>query len=517
MAATTMAVALAACTAPSPSKSPNGGSGADSVLTVSFVGPPLLGLNPAKTGGSTSSIYNIPAYDALIWRAPDGSLQPFLALSWKYVDAERTVFEMKLREDVTFSDGSPFNAEAVKKYLEYFVDAGGHLAPGLSMLDHVEVMDSSTVRLHLTEPTPILPLLLTQNYGAGAIVSPAALDDPKKLDNETAGTGPYIYDPDESVVNNKYVYTPNPDYWNPDAVKFSKVEVRVVSDPNSALAAVKAGQIDVAVGSASLAGAAKDAGVKAEAVPDAVMSLYLVDRNGELVDALSSVKVRQALNYAVKQDALAKVLYPDGFGGLPASALIVEGQQGYSEKAASAYPYDPAKAKSLLAEAGYADGFELPVVCPSQQPGYCQAAEAMASQLAEVGVTLKINAISSVPEFDEQVTQRHAATLIQDLRQPAFNIFDQMLNSPTFNPFDATDPQLVDWLGEVGAATTEEQEKLYQQINDRMRELAWAIPIATRSKVYYIGDGVDAVTFTPAMSKWVPFSPVPSKAWRPAE
>src|SRR5690606_30993418 len=131
------AVALAGCsTAPTPGGESDGRTPS---LTVQFVGPPLFGMNPAKTGGGTSILYASAAYDPLIFLEPDGTHSPDLATEWEYVEEDNMALELTIREGVEFSDGEALDAEAVKQSLEYTRDGGFYPSVQLAAFESIEV------------------------------------------------------------------------------------------------------------------------------------------------------------------------------------------------------------------------------------------------------------------------------------------------------------------------------------------------------------------------------------------
>src|SRR5579875_2806486 len=220
----------------------NSSNGA-SVLTLGSSYTPNS-LDPAKIN-LAMQWYVDPAYDPLIYMAPDGSLRPGLATSWNYVGSGNKVFELHLRPNVKFSDGSPLTADVLKANIDYFRRNGMATASLLTTVSSVEVVNPTTVRLTLSASDPVLPQVFTQLNVAGDIVSGPALKDPQKLATQTFGAGPYELDAAESSAGSRYTYVPNPNYWNKTAVHYKKIVIEYLANENSRLAALKTGQIDV--------------------------------------------------------------------------------------------------------------------------------------------------------------------------------------------------------------------------------------------------------------------------------
>src|SRR5581483_6995011 len=311
-------------------------------------------------GSSTQTSYTTWAYDPLIVQEPNGTFAPGLALSWKYGERNKT-FSMKLRPGVRFSDGTPFNAQALKTWLEYTATvAGGGAQAYIRGLTKIAVTGPLAVTLTFNTPTPLLPLIFSQIFTVGMPASPKAVAA-KSLATTTDGAGEYELDSSQSVPGDHYTYVPNPYYWNKAAVHWKRVVVKVISNPSTVIAAMRTGQIQAAIDQpVSSVASAKSAGLKAATPLVLMMTLVLADRNGALAKPLADPRVRQALNYAVDRAAVAKAL---GAGyGVPIDQMAVPGDDGYNPALKNAYPYNPAKAKQLLAEAGYPNGFSFSAI-----------------------------------------------------------------------------------------------------------------------------------------------------------
>lgn len=217
VAMTMVALLVGACEGSSGSGPGTGDkAGSSSTLTIGHTIPPNS-MDPAKINTS-SDWYTTLAYDPLIYMAPDGTLEPRLAESWRYVGKDYKTFELKLRSKVTFSDGASLTAAGVKAHIEYFQKAGGIGASLVKDIAAVDAVDALTVRIRLSAPHPQMPVLFTQGFLVGNVISPKALDSPATLATQTFGAGQYTLVPSETVANDRYTYTPNPDYWNPDDI-----------------------------------------------------------------------------------------------------------------------------------------------------------------------------------------------------------------------------------------------------------------------------------------------------------
>ena len=483
-----------------------GGETVTSTLAIGHTSAPNS-LDPAKINPAFNWYVNL-AYDPLIYRAPDGKLVPRLAESWRYVGAGNTAFEITIREGVTFSDGSPLTADVVKTNLAYFQSAAGQAAAYLAPVKSVEVVDARTVRLTLSEPNPLLPMIFTQDYLAGDLISGPGLASPDSLATATAGAGPYILDPAQTVANDHYTYTPNPNYWDKASIQYEKVTIKVLPNPNTALAALKTGQVDVIQGDYTTAVSAKSSGLQVTYTPQVFQGLALADRAGELVPALKDVRVRQALNYAVDRKKIAQALF--GEYGIATEQIVLPGTDGYSES--TRYTYDVAKAKSLLADAGYPSGFTMKVLTTSFANTHL-VPQAMAEDYKQIGVTLEL------------VNQAEATNYLTDLSSgqfPAYGIgygtqpvhlMGPGLFLPTaalFNPRKSSDPEVESLYQQAAGLTDSERSDVDRQIVARLTDQAWFVPVVFVPVFFFANEKVAGIEPTN-------FEPIPNPVhWRPA-
>ncbi|QFU91723.1 ABC transporter substrate-binding protein [Amycolatopsis sp. YIM 10] len=483
---------------------PDTGSTRSGELRVGQSTPPVS-LDPAKAGGE-SLLFTNAAYEPLINRAPDGSYQPALALSWRYLGSGNTSFEIVLRPQTRFSDGTPVDAEAVKANIQYFRDAAGQASAFLAAISSVEVVDELTVRLALAEPHPQLPAVFTQDLFAGSLISPAGIARAADLPALTFGAGPYQLVPGETVAGDHYTYARNPGYWNPAAVHYDKVTIKVLPNENTALAAIRTGQVDVITGTYAIVDGAKSAGLRVASSPNLVMGLQLNDRAGTLSPPLGDVRVRQALNFAVDRAKITKALL--GEYGVPTEQPAAPGGDGYNET--SFYSHDPLRAKQLLAEAGYPAGFALPVLIPSNSASTADLVQAVAADLDRIGVKVEITA--KEPTAANMELTRYPASIMGWGVLPVYFMGRGLWlrDAIGLNPFHSTDPLLEDLDRQAAGADEAARAELDRQIVRRVVELGWFIPVCLSPVFLFSRAGV-SVGDTPGQA-------LPSlTSWRPAD
>ena len=338
---------------------------------------PVATYDPA--GAQTSqSAYLYSVYDTLTRQVDDFSVEPSLATEWS--QTEPNVWQFTLRDDVVFHDGAEFNAEAVEANLERQASTEGNPnASVFATMEGVEVVDDHTVDVTFSEPSPAFPL--ERSMVMGMMVSPDALDT--DLTRAPAGSGPWVWQEDESQAGVVEVFELNPDYWNPDAQGVERIEVQSIPDNNARVNALLAGDIDLAssVPDAQMA-EVEGAGMGTASVAAYLPFLIIVDREGATVPALGDERVRQAIGYAIDREAFRDTIYAgrgDAIGGFYGPQF----EEWYSPELDSMYEYDPERARELLADAGYADGFEveMPVM-----PNISAPVEAISQMLGQVGI-----------------------------------------------------------------------------------------------------------------------------------
>ena len=453
-------------------------------------------LDPALSGnGDPIDIFPELAYDPLFLRMPDGSFGPGLAVSWRFVGTENKVFEFTLRPGVKFSDGEALTAEGVKKHFEYYGQAGGPFAGRIKEFASIEVTGPLSVRLTLTRSNPDLIFLLCQRQVTGSIISPKGIANPKALGTMTAGAGPYMIEPKETVTDQKYTYVPNPYYWDKKAIHWKKIVVKVIPDPNATLSALLSGQLDYAFGSPRTAAAAAKAGFQVQTAPYILAQVQIMDRNGVITPAMGDVRVRQALNYAIDRKAVAAALFGDY--GAPNWQAALPGEDLWSDSLSTYYPYDPEKAKKLLAEAGYAQGLEIPMIAFNLQPGQTDAAAAIASEWAKVGVGTQITVPVSFADYVGRYSKFPTMMFFYGFGSAQLK-GSEWFGTGYANPLGVNDKTIDDLYAQgLAEPDTAKRTAIWVQMHKRLLDLAWMVPFAAQSKIVYVRPGLKGVDLGP--------------------
>ncbi|GAA3388150.1 ABC transporter substrate-binding protein [Cryptosporangium minutisporangium] len=333
-------------------------------------------------------------YASLTRTDEKGNAVPDLAESWKYNSTGDEV-TFHLRPELKFSDGTPVNAAAVKAAIERAkTQKNSALFGDLTSIKSVTTKGELDVVVQLTQTDYQIPLLLGQRVLQ--IASPKAAADPTTLDQKPVGAGPFIVT--QLIPGTKAVLKRNPDYWDAKNIHIDKVELISAPDAATVVSGLQTGVYNFADITPSNATAAKAAGLDVFVQPGFNASNISLNVNKA---PFNNPKVVDAVRYAVNRKEFVEKL---GFGyGEATDQPFPKDYIAYDPQSADKYPYDPAKSKQLLAEAGYQPGkIKLTLVIPDAQP----AAEIVQSQLAAVGITvdIKVDKNWATPFFAKELT-----------------------------------------------------------------------------------------------------------------
>ncbi|GAA4834412.1 ABC transporter substrate-binding protein [Luteimicrobium xylanilyticum] len=446
-------------------------------------------LDPTQATGSGMPYYQA-VYDTLILRKADGTYAPMLATEWSYDDT-RTALSLTLRQGVTFTDGSAFDGAAVKKNLIAFRDGGGGSATELSALKSVKVVDAHHVVLELKQPDP--GLLFSLSDAAGLVASPTKIGS-KDLATQPDGTGPYTLDTASTAIGSKYVFTRKADYWG-DKAAYKTVTISSFDNENAIVNGLKTGQLNTAILQTvdQQTAAESDTKLTSQKFEFDFQGLILFDRAGALNKALGDVKVRQAINYAIDRDALLTGLRQGR--GTVTSQIWGPDTPGYEKSLDDAYPYDPAKAKQLLAEAGYADGFTLTL--PALAGITTDAmTSALSTQLKKVGITLKWDSLDGSTALQKIFRDRAYAGMVMNLGQAtdAWTVVQAAILPGTFNMFGYTDPTVTKLAAKIAAEPADQAGADAKALNEHVVDQAWFAPFYRMTYTLVTDQTVKATT-----------------------
>lgn len=355
-----------------------------STLTVMQTEAPRS-MDPGDQTATFTAAVLDPMYEGLLARAKDLTLQPALATEWSSDDAG-IVWTFKLRQGVKFHDGTLFDADAVVKNFTRHLDTKRGLAASgrlRTFIDSVSAVDPSTVQFKLKKPYPAFLALLTT--GPCLMVSPVA-DAAGTIGSKAVGTGPYRL---QEYKSGEYVLeTKNPDWWGGAAKGADEIKWTWTAEPSVMNMALQTGDADIV--NPLPAAFAK----QLEANPDMKVNksdgsaVFWVSLNSKL-KPLDDLRVRQALNYATDREGLVKAIMQGN--ATPANSPLAPVTPGY-DKTLAPYTYDIDKAKKLLADAGYPDGFSMTTIV--QEPE-ARIGELLQAMWVKAGVKLDVQRMES--------------------------------------------------------------------------------------------------------------------------
>jgi peptide/nickel transport system substrate-binding protein len=315
--------------------------------------------------------------------------------------------------------------------------------------------------------------------------------DPASLGTKTAGAGPYMID--KVVSGSQWTYIPNPNYWDKASVHYKKVIVKFFASGTSGLAALQSGQLNVLK---TTEGQVQKASAHLSGVSSAEYAFnitLLADRRPSPTNPLGNVKVRQALNYAVDKAAIVKVLWGD-FGHATDQFASRNQPTAYDPSLDNTYPYDPAKAKQLLVEAGYPNGFSLSVLTPGYGSDLTQAE---AGYWKKIGVNAKVTTDTS-GGFADQANSGKYAAITEGYGGLPMGIQAASVLEPTkspFNPFVTNDPAVLALIAKAKTAPPSSSVAAWHAVQAYGVHQAWWVAIGSFAQTQIVAKG----TYAPSL------------------
>ena len=339
--------------------------------------------HPALGSVAVDDMLASPALEQMVKIDGEGIYRPWLAESFK-ADYGSLSIAVTLRKGIKFQDGTDFNAEAVRWNLQMLKD---HKLSSIANMQSVDIIDSYNIKINLNQWSPDIANLILAS--SSYMVSPTAWQKNGEEwgKQNPVGTGPFKLASRQRDVNVKYVK--NPDYWLKGKPYLDGIDFLIIKDPVTRIAAFKAGDVDILLDPTTAQ--AQELKKDPKYVINSLRGLYRSYGLGPSADdpasPLANLKVRQALCYAVDRQALVDGIML-GYG-IPGTQQCPPGTWANNPEL-KVFPYDPAKAKQLLAEAGYPNGFEMQLIgrTTGDDPLIAAAVQGM---LGKVGIKSNLN------------------------------------------------------------------------------------------------------------------------------
>lgn len=431
-------------------------------------------------------LYNV--YETLLKIDGEGNLQPLLASEWA-VTPDGATYTFELRPQAKFASGSPVDAEAVVASVERIIDDPDVLPVLKSRMDPVSTVtavDADTVEFVLKQPSHNWLYSMAQT--AGIIYDPAGID---QIATTPAGSGPFVFN--SWVQGDSVVLKRNDQYWG-TPTKLAGVTFKYYTDANAMNNAMLADQLDI-VSNVAAPQALDQFDDPRFTILDGVTTGEIVLGFNHQNPVLQDLLVRQAINYAIDREALRDAVWG---GKGPLIGSMVPPTDPWYEDLSEQYPYDPDKARELLAEAGVGEiSLRLRIPTLPYAPG---AASYIASQLGEVGIQVTVDELEFPATWIDQVMRQsnYDMTIVAHVESRDMALFAD----PSYY-WHYDNPEFADLIAQADAApTADEQVELMKQAarmlsDDAAADWLWLLPnlVVTKADVTGVDKNAPSLSF----------------------
>lgn len=466
---------------------------------------PNFTMDPHVSTTAANDIHMFLVYDRLIFLNADAELEPMLATDWEF-SSDGLTLTMHLRDDVTFSDGAPFDAETVVANIERAKTLdGGTQTTLLGGVTEVVAADPGTVEFHLADANQAdLPATLATS--AGIMISPQALSN-GDLATAPVGSGPYVVA--EYIQDDRVIYEPNAEYWGTDTgtPRLERLEIVGIVQNDSRYNALRSGDIDAALAKVDQAATTEELVSSGDFVlytgdPSlSQLTMFLNSERSEFADP----RVRQAVTHAIDRRAISEALTQGTCP--PAGQIFPEDYWAAAPDVdADFLAYDVEAARALLAEAGLDDGFGFTLVVQQGLQPQNDMAAIIQSQLAEVGIEVTVEAREGAVALTD-FTGGNADALMAQIE--GRNDPNQIVNLNVlgrFNPGGASQ-EITDLATQANSSLLSQDERapLYQQISELVAQEAYMVNICQQvTGIVAIPEltGLDLLPWTNVGTRW---------------
>lgn len=443
-------------------------------------------LDPHKTvkAGTREVMFNV--FEGLLKPDSSGNLKPALAESYT-VSEDHLLYTCKLRSGAVFHNGQPVTTEdVIWSYQRIGAPAEADVVPTPAFADaEIYAEGEDTICFRLSEPS---------NEFASYLTTAVLPRDYTEQDTKPVGTGPFRFisrTAQESIVLERF-----DDYWG-EQPSLTKVTYKIIENADSIVLSLQSGAVDLVAHLTTTQAAQLGAGFHIEeGTMNLVQALYL--NNGAA--PFNDVRVRQALCYAIDRQQILDLAF-DGYGTLLGSSMYPAFGKYFDEELTQYYTYDPARAKALLAEAGYPDGFEMEITVPSNYQPHMDTAQVVVEQLKAVGIRATIQPVTFESWVqDAYVGRKFQSTLVgvDASNMTARAMLERFVSSHDKNFINYTDEQYDDMFAQAQRCYDDaEQTAIYKAMERNLTENAANVYIQDLADLVAVRDGIEGPDFYP--------------------
>ena len=444
-------------------------------------------LDPHKAvaAGTKEVMFNV--FEGLVKPTPEGDLIPAVAEKYEVSD-DQLVYTFTIRDGIKFHNGEPVTAgdvvNSITRCIEPY-EADVLAVEPLSAVEKVTGVDERTVQIRLKEPNTEFLAYLT------LAILPAEYDG---QDTAPVGTGPFRFV--SRAAQDNIVLERFEDYWGEKAY-LDKVTYKIIENADSILMSLQSGAVDLFAHLTSTQTAQLGDGFNIEeGTMNLVQAMYL----NNAVAPFDDVRVRQALCYAVDRQQILDLAF-DGYGSLIGSSMYPAFGKYFDDSLTNHYPHDVEKARTLLAEAGYPDGFDMTITVPSNYQPHIDTAQVIVEQLKQVGITAEIQLVEwgtwlsdvyAGRQFQSTVVGVDASTMT------ARALLERFTSTAGNNFINYDNPEYDAFFQEaVSAADDAAQTAAYKQALANLTENAANVYIQDLADLVAVRKGLTGVRFYP--------------------
>ncbi len=475
----------------------------EKVLRVVFNEGPDTGgsLDPAN-GWTGWYVHQAGIYETLFYYDADMNLMPKLATGYKQLND--TEWEIQLRKDVTFHDGTKMDADAVLSSLNRVLDPSNSRSSEYSFIKDVQKTGNYTIVIE-TNGT-CAPLISSLVDPIMSIVSPKA----ENLDTEPVGTGPFkfvSFEPGTSLELEK-----NPDYWGGEA-KVDRVLIQYNKDSTARTMLIKSGDVDIARDPLQSEYSALKNNPDINVTSKETLRTYFLYVNGGKAP-FNDTRVRQALSYAINRQEIVDTAL-EGVSGIPATGVFTNTMPWNANNRIKSYEYNPEKALELFEEAGITKGddgklyyngkpFTVEIQTYTKRAALQPSAEVIASELEDIGITSKVTILESAALQENALAGTYDFSLsawnTAPIGDPDYFLSTHFLSTGSYASgwLRYSNPQVDEWILEArNESDTEKRAELYDKVQEQIQEDAPVLPVFYANEIYAFSSNVEGFVMYP--------------------